>query len=100
MQYAGSQTGASAHSLFQDVVVAVLDAAEHGKFDALRTLFSAGIVYQDPRFQRHGIDAPIAQFKEDQQNSKDMAWETTRINIIMFSVLLPSPTHAKTAILF
>jgi limonene-1,2-epoxide hydrolase len=79
MQYAGSRTGASTLSLLQDVVVAVLDAVKHGKFDALHTLFSADIVYQNPRFQRHGIDALIAQFKEDQQNSKDMVWETTRI---------------------
>jgi limonene-1,2-epoxide hydrolase len=78
MQYAGSRTGASTQSLFQDVVVAVLDAVKHGKFEALYTLFSEDIVYQDPRFQRHGIDAPIVQFK-DQQNSKDMVWETTRI---------------------
>jgi limonene-1,2-epoxide hydrolase len=79
MQYAGSRTGALTQTLFQDVVVAVLDAVKHGQFDALYTLLSADIVYQDPRFQRHGIDALIAQFKEDQQNSKDMVWETTRI---------------------
>jgi hypothetical protein len=60
MQYAGSRTEASTQSLFQDVVVAVLDAVKHGKFDAFHTLFSADILYQAPHFQRHGVDALIA----------------------------------------
>lgn len=61
------------------VVVAVLDAVEHGNFDALDDLFSAHVVYQDPRLVCHGIETVKAQFKEDQQSSTDMVWETTGI---------------------